>query len=163
MLIASLRSMNSGWSRFLKTRLWISFDFFQKTFFPRIWSAKFRVRLICGCGLSAGFYGIHIKNNKTGHNQISPFSTARVCRIDQMHRLFTWNYSLLNIYKFVIKECFTCVHPTWKLWRFYKNTLKWIEENKHGCYFLGLMQATHHISEKNVNESCSIATEQKWI
>ena len=35
-------------------RLWISFDFFQKTFFSKIWAAKFRVWLICGCSLSTG-------------------------------------------------------------------------------------------------------------
>ena len=56
-LIVSLRSMNCRWRRLLKARLWISFDFFQNTFFSKIWAAKFRVQLIFGCGLSAGFYG----------------------------------------------------------------------------------------------------------
>ena len=35
-------------------------DFFwfrSKIFFPKIWAAELRVRLICRCGLSAGFYG----------------------------------------------------------------------------------------------------------
>ena len=35
-------------------------DFFwllSKNFFSKIWAAKLRVRLICRCGLSAGFYG----------------------------------------------------------------------------------------------------------
>ena len=33
------------------------FWFHSKIFFPKIWAAKLRVRLICRCGLSAGFYG----------------------------------------------------------------------------------------------------------
>ena len=32
-------------------------DSFKKNFFSKINVAKFRVRLICGCGLSAGVYG----------------------------------------------------------------------------------------------------------
>ena len=46
-VIVSLRLMNSGWRRLLKTWLWISFDSFKKPFFPKIWAAKFRVQLIC--------------------------------------------------------------------------------------------------------------------
>ena len=56
MLIVSLRLMNSGWRRLLETQLWISFDFVQKSFFPKF-ELLLRVRLICRCGLSAGFYG----------------------------------------------------------------------------------------------------------
>ena len=48
MLTVSLRLMNSGWRRLLKTWLWISFDFFQKTSFP-----KFEL-LNSGCSLSVG-------------------------------------------------------------------------------------------------------------
>ena len=48
MLIVGLCSMNSGLRRLLKTQLWIFFYFFQKTFFSKIWAAKFRVQLICG-------------------------------------------------------------------------------------------------------------------
>ena len=46
--MVSLNSMNSGWRRLHETWLWISFDFFQKTFFP-----KFEL-LNSGCSLSAG-------------------------------------------------------------------------------------------------------------
>ena len=48
MLTVSLCLMNSGWKRLLKTWLWISFNFFQNTFFP-----KFEL-LNSGCSLSAG-------------------------------------------------------------------------------------------------------------
>ena len=61
MLIASLHSMNNGWRRLLKTQLWISFDFFQKTFFQ-----KFEL-LNSGCGLSAGlaYLQVFTVSNKT--------------------------------------------------------------------------------------------------
>ena len=59
--MVSLCSMNNGWRRFVKTWLWISFDFFQKNFFPKFellnsGCSYLGVWLICGFLLYSCFH-----------------------------------------------------------------------------------------------------------
>ena len=85
-------------------RLWISFDFLQKTFFSKIWAAKFRVWLICGCSLStdAAYLQVFKKKKTLSDKGLTLIMSAfKTCYGGQ----FTWSTQLM-------KSNYLVSHPT---------------------------------------------------